>query len=514
MKYAVKPAVVLAASTLCVAGLAASIEPLAWLAAPVLIIGAAFGICTLPLRYPTLALTFLALTLESPSDAPSAGAWSSPLATVGAVFLAHLNLSFPYKWLVFSGLDIALASLFTVALARHWGGARQRVAHARPMVWAVGLAMLGAAWMWVWGVVRGDADVASSLWQLQRVVYVPVVFFLSLLALRGAADAQALGVVIIAAACVKGGLAIFIRATVAPPPGEATLSYATTHPDSMLFADCFCLIASMLLQRVARRRAALAAVVLPLLVGAMIANHRRIVWVELIAGLATVAFLAPATPALRRLARVAVLASPLAVVYGVAGWGSTSSLFSPVETLRSVVDAQSDASTAWRDWENYNLFFTLRDAPFFGIGYGHGYYEKVKLPDISQAYALYRFIPHNGILGLWAYGGFVGFAALWTMLVVGIFFAVRSAAHGAARVERATASTSAAFIVVYLVHCYGDMGLGTWTSVFTVAPALAIVSQLAVATRAWPSARTRRHDAASIEPGGAATLIAAPRSRA
>ena len=42
-------------------------------------------------------------------------------------------------------------------------------------------------------------------------------------------------------------------------------------------------------------------------------------------------------------------------------------------------------------------------------------------------------------------------------------------------------------IVVYLVYCYGDLGLGTWTSVFTVAPAFAIASKLAVTTGAWPS---------------------------
>ena len=46
--------------------------------------------------------------------------------------------------------------------------------------------------------------------------------------------------------------------------------------------------------------------------------------------------------------------------------------------------------------------------------------------------------------------------------------------------------TSAAVVVIYLAHCYGDMGLGTWTSVFTVAPALVVVGQLAIKTGAWP----------------------------
>ena len=130
---------------------------------------------------------------------------------------------------------------------------------------------------------------------------------------------------------------------------------------------------------------------------------------------------------------------------------------------------------------------TFRQNPLLGVGYGHGYVELVKLPDISSVYALYRFIPHNGILGLWAYGGIVGFTALWTMLVAGIFFAARAYRFAIKEEDRIAALTSIAMIVIYTVHCYGDMGLGTWTGVFTVAPSLALASRLAVATGAWPA---------------------------
>ena len=87
----------------------------------------------------------------------------------------------------------------------------------------------------------------------------------------------------------------------------------------------------------------------------------------------------------------------------------------------------------WRDLENYDLFYTLRHNPVLGTGYGHGYTEVVWLPDVSNAYALYRFLPHNSILGLWAYGGLVGFTALWTMLVVGVFLAARAYRHAVTR---------------------------------------------------------------------------------
>lgn len=73
------------------------------------------------------------------------------------------------------------------------------------------------------------------------------------------------------------------------------------------------------------------------------------------------------------------------------------------------------------------------------------------------------------------------------MLLVGLFLAARAYRYAATFADKTAALTAVSIIVVYLVYCYGDLGLGTWTSVFTVAPAFAIASKLAVTTGAWPS---------------------------
>lgn len=460
--------------------------------APALFFAFLQAIWRLPLRYPCLALTFLVLTLENPTEVPAGGLWKSPLYDAGALLMAHMNVTFEASWLVFSGIDVVLVALLVVALHR-WltgrGRELDRAGEGGPIRGFAALCLGGAAWMWLWGAGRGGADFGSALWQVQRVVYLPIFCLVFLTALRGHADRVALGKVIVAAACFKAVLAIYLRLTVAPPPGEAILAYATTHQDSMLFAGAFCLLVAPLLETFDLRRAWRRLLLLPLLVAGMVANHRRIVWVELIAGLLVLAVVTPWTPPKRAIARAAVLASPLALAYLAIGWGSTASVFQPVQVIRSIVDSKADPSTEWRDWENYDLIFTLRQSPLFGAGYGHGYIELVKLPDISQSYALYRFIPHNAILGLWTYGGFIGFASLTTLIVVGVFLAVRVHGRAARAVDRATALSALAVIVVYLVHCYGDMGLGTWTSVFTVGPALAVVSRLAIETGAWPSRR-------------------------
>ena len=191
--------------------------------------------------------------------------------------------------------------------------------------------------------------------------------------------------------------------------------------------------------------------------------------------------LTPWSPAKRAAMRAALAASPLVLSYSVVGWGAGSAIFQPVHTLRSVVDSKADPSTLWRDLENYDLFFTLRHNALLGTGYGHGYVEIVWLPDISNSVrplSLPAAQQHSRPLGL-----------RWPRRVHGavdharrrrLFLAARAYRHAVTVDDRTAALTAVSVLAVYLVYCYGDLGLGTWTSVFTVAPALAIASRLAV----------------------------------
>ena len=226
---------------------------------PGLVLGALVAAWRLPLRWPLLVTTFLALTLENPSDLPASGQWKSPFYEVGAALLVHLNVTIPHKVLAFSGMDVILVSLFAVAAARYLGGSRidrgDDDGDAGPIGPFAALSLAGAAWMWVYGMARGDADVANSLWQVQRVAYLPLLVLLFRLGFRGVKDGVALGKVVVAAACLKAVLAIYIRAVVPPPPGEPTLLYATSHADSMLFGVAFCAVLAHLIHQREREAA-------------------------------------------------------------------------------------------------------------------------------------------------------------------------------------------------------------------------------------------------------------------
>ena len=232
----------------------------------------------------------------------------------------------------------------------------------------------------------------------------------------------------------------------------------------------------------------------------MVANNRRMVWTELIIGLIVLYFITPFTTLKRRIAQGVAISIPLAAIYLAVGWNSTARPFAPVQTIRSIVDSSADASARWRDMENYNLVWTMRGNFLLGSGFGHPYEEVIHLPSISDAYALYLFVPHNSILAAFAYGGMVGFIGMWLMLPLGIFFAIRAYRFATNARDRTTALTTVGIVIAYLVHCYGDMGLGTWTSVFTVAPALALVGKQAVANGAWPFANARRAGVAGAFP--------------
>ena len=494
------PAMVAAVAALGAASLAAILlgnGNLAVAAAPILAVLVVVAVAHVPLRTSLLVLAFLALVLENPAEAFASGLWQSPLHQLGSLLLMQLKATLPVNALIITGLDVFLLLFTTVWVVRRVRGSRTdaegHVATPAPLVWAAIAAYATIAVTWLHGMATGG-DFQNSLWQLFRVIYLPGVFLLFSAGLRGMPDAPAMGRVLVAAALVRAVLAVYIRHLF---PDLEQMPHTTTHADSMLFANAFLLVLVRTAESPGRRSKVLALLVLPVLVAGMIANNRRLVWVEVAMAMAALALITRWSPLKAWLSRAFILAVPFLLVYVAVGWSHPTGPFAPVRTIRSVVDSSSDGSTRWRDWENYDLYATARKNPILGVGFGQPYEEVVQLPDISANYKLYRFAPHNSILGVLAYGGALGFAGLFLLLPMGVFFAVRSYRFARAPAERVAALTSVGVIVTYLMHLYGDMALGTWTSVFCVGGALALAGKVAVSTGAWPyAARTRAGRAA------------------
>src|SRR5207249_3848869 len=114
-----------------------------------------------PLRHSLLVLGVLCLTLESPSEIPASGLWRSPLYTLGALLLSHLNVTIPIPALFFSGLDLALVLLTATWIVRRTTGAevdvRARVPAAAPLTIAALLCIASILFVWGHGLLREGA---------------------------------------------------------------------------------------------------------------------------------------------------------------------------------------------------------------------------------------------------------------------------------------------------------------------------------------------------------------------
>jgi hypothetical protein len=464
-----------------------------WLIAIVVVPLLFFSMAKAPLRYSLFVLMFCGLTLENPSEQPAGGLWQSPLFMLGAFMLVHLKQTIG-GGLFFSGMDVMLAFLGLVSYRRRSrGDAIDRMSSfrtPRPMILCAYVALGGMVFVWLVGVIRGGADNSMAVWQLDRVMYVPLIFLLFQAGLRGPQDAPALAKVLLLSAGWRALQARYVALTLHPKPdpltGESGLAYATTHHDSMLFAWATVLVVALLVHRVRGGSVKLAVVMLPILVSGMLANNRRMVWLQIILVFVTLYFLTAMNPVKKKIQRVLRIASPLALIYIIVGWSSTTGgLFKPVRIIRSAVDSETDASTQWRDIENYDLLYTIRQFPFFGAGYGHGFWEMMPLPAVD--YQLELFIPHNSILGLWTYCGFVGYTAITLLWVTGVYFGIRAYHAASSPKDKTAALVCFAGLLIHYVQCYGDMGLGSWSAVYMVAPSLAMAGKLAVSTGAWPA---------------------------
>jgi hypothetical protein len=456
---------------------------LGWIVAPICILLGWFAILRAPLRSTMLVLMFFALVLENPSEQPGGGQWSTPFAPIGALLLAHFK--FTIGWGPVGGMDLMLmAAIAAYYLQRR--SAAKGIPTPRPMIQLAQVSFATIALSFMMGKMRGG-EMQWAVWQMDRVMYLPTVFLLCQAAYSGPKDYLAVGKVALSASLIRAAQAMWVRlvvpATVNAETGENSLPYATTHNDSMLFAVGTVILVSLLLERAGKKANRLAMWGLPVLVGGMLANNRRMVWVEIILILLTLYLITETNSFKRKLNRVLLVSLPLIVGYVAAGWSSESGIFKPVKVIRSAVDSSADASTAWRDLENFNLVFTLRNFPLTGVGYGNGFWEMWPMPAVD--YSLERYVPHDSILGIYCYGGYVGFLGITSLWVAGIYFAIRAYHSCKDPVQKAAALASFGAILVYYLQCFGDMGLGSWTGVYLVGPALAIGSKLTVAAGAW-----------------------------
>ena len=161
-------------------------------------------------------------------------------------------------------------------------------------------------------------------------------------------------------------------------------AFATSHGDSLLFACATIMLIARFAEQPVRRNALRCLVILPLLVGGMVANNGGL------SGSRSAAAIVMLLVYIRRQTRLKRFLTRTASRTRSAGPGLRCHRVElAVRHLRPREDiplgrgCDVDRSTLFRDIENYNLLYTLRQNPFFGTGFGHPFVEVVKDYDIS-----------------------------------------------------------------------------------------------------------------------------------
>jgi len=461
--------------------------------APLAAAVALWAMWVVPLRKTLFFLLFLALALDKPGDA--AGLWQSPVAPLGRLLSENLDKTTGLPGLKISLLVLLVGYLLIVRAHRVVvANMRDHEGLTIPSTLSRGLllSLMTVVLTVVYGIVRGG-DVQMIKIQLQTFIPLLAMAYLLSVSLRGPEDYKTLGWIVVVAAMVKSLLAVWVRSTVPQfvgnPPRE--LEYATNHGDSMLFACAFVILVTCFLEKPARRTMGLLLVGGGVIVAGLIANDRRLAWVQIAAPVATLLLLNPRGPVTRRICKAGFYVLPLIVLYVAVGWNSHSRIFAPLQTFRTMEDETIDRSTWFRDVENYNLIYTFAQHPILGTGFGHPFEQAVENDDISE-FKEYPYMPHNSILGLWAFTGAVGFCGIWMVFLIGLMFAMRSYEFSSSPEFRVAAAGAITGIIAYVIHCWGDIGFTEAKSIFFAGGGLAVAGRLAVLTGAWTSRRARQ----------------------
>jgi hypothetical protein len=367
---------------------------------------------------------------------------------------------------------------------------------ARPMDLAM-LASLACGGVWIaLGMARGGGlqDCAfQTLAHLDGLVFA----FIIMAVMRKPHHYGMILEAIVAAAMYRAVMAIIVFVFVVRHlPPDKVPEFMTDQDDSALFVPGLMIVLVGAVERATKDARRLAWILAPILLVAIYLNNRRIAWVSLVFALAAAYAVFPKGAGKRRVHRAAAVAIPLFAVYAAVGWDRPEPVFKPLAALSSV-SSQENSSTRSRDYENDGLVFTLAQTnAAIGTGFGQEYTETNTSLNARRAFPQYRLVPHNSVLGLLTFTGFLGFIGIMLPFPISVFLNARTCRAATEPIVRVAAIVGVADIAICMNQMYGSMGYGSRTTLTILATAFATAGRLSVWSGAWPT-DARERDALS-----------------
>ncbi len=353
-----------------------------------------------------------------------------------------------------------------------------------------------------WGIAHGG-QVDWTFRQTIHLLQLPLVALVFLYGLRIPRDLPAIGTAFVLIAMVRSLLVLWVYFGVCTfgiggvavagtvRHGVPQPEWCTNHSDTVLFVVALGILLAHALEQRHRRTTLRCLAAGAVIMAGIIFNNRRLAFVSL-AAVPLVMYLA-LEPSKRKLRVTIALGLLIPVVIGYVLIGSEmtsrSVLLKPAKLVMSVVD-QRDTSSEARDIENENLIYTLEQSPFVPSGFGHEYLHSPNNPpvDLTEVFANYKLLAHNGVLWLWSIAGVVGFTLLWMLYPIAGTLALRAYRGALTPLERSASLAALATVAICVIQIWGDQGFSSYLTLVTFGVAFAVASRLAV--RAEQGGRT------------------------
>jgi hypothetical protein len=267
------------------------------------------------------------------------------------------------------------------------------------------------------------------------------------------------------------------------------LQAVTAHEDVIFFDVAIALALVMVVLHVRGKLFWVLLAVQPMIIAAELMTQRRVAFAALAATVAVVAAMAAVQ---RPRATLLVVVAGLLAFGGYVAmfWDQGGPLAEPVHVIREVVDPYSISerdrqSNVWRDIENRNIAFTLRQLPLTGVGLGQEYLFQRQPPQLSDSMTYWRLITHNAVLWMWLKAGPFGAFAFWFLVTQVVLFGLQLYRRLDDPLLRVAAAFPVLLMTAQVVFSSVDLGLtGSRTMII-----LGVALGLAAPLTAWSASR-------------------------
>jgi O-Antigen ligase len=388
------------------------------------------------------------------------------------------SISFVSDALTISPLDIGLSAGAALACLRLYA-AERRILPRRPLLWPI----VSFTGFLVYGLFRGiimlRGDTRIAVLESRPLFYILLMFVVTSLACTDEAHYRHALYAIVTGVTVQSLLSVVYLDRL-DPARRADLESLTEHGSALGHGLVVVTLVVLVLLRVKRPllRVGLVAALVPTMYVFIAAQRRAGIASLLIAGV----ILAIATFWRRRaMFWVSVPSVTLVLAaYVAAFWNSTASLAFPAQAIKGIISpgsasAEDQSSDLYRLVEAFNLNFTIRANPVFGLGFGQPFYRPVFLPDISF-FELNAYLPHNAMLWIWIKLGFGGFVVMLLIFIKALLIGADRVRRRDSGIALAVTLCATAFLAMYVVYTWVDVSWDARNTVF-VGWALATVTR-------------------------------------